>query len=84
MATPIIIPINNTKKVNCIIEDSVRYCEDQPMTQKDGIIIVSSIMGVIIYAALIIWLVEKYDNQAGKIFFAMLLLPFIVALLILL
>lgn len=35
MAVPIIIPMTNTRTRDCIVQEGVRYCESQPMSNHD-------------------------------------------------
>lgn len=33
--TPIIIPVQQTREVNCIVQENIRYCEKIDLTRED-------------------------------------------------
>jgi hypothetical protein len=74
---PIIIPINNTRKVDCIIQDGVKYCErsDIPIS-----VLGFLILGILCYIAWVwFWLGKMFDyNVDGWVGGFMIALPWII------
>jgi len=64
--TPIIIPIQNTKVVDCIVQDGVRYCEKTDITTHEGGLIALGLVVMFLWIAMWIWIgikVEEYTNS---------------------
>lgn len=61
--SPIIIPMNTRREVNCIIQDNVRYCENNPITKREGASVAFIIAGVILWLILWFWLSEKIEDK---------------------
>lgn len=62
MIQPIIIPITNTKKVNCILEEGIRYCEDNPRSDKEVGYILLLVVLYMGWIAFCLWLGEKLNE----------------------
>lgn len=62
MTATIIIPHQTTREVNCIIQDGVRYCENQPLTKEGarGASIVIVVM--VLWMLLIGWVAMGLDK----------------------
>ena len=63
--TPIIVPVNNTKEENCIIQDGVRYCEKKDITPKEVGYIFLSFVAFALWIALWFWISFKIDEMFG-------------------
>jgi len=70
MIQPIIIPMNNVREVNCIIQEGVRYCEKKDLGKKEGGIIAFGVLGLVVWFVFWGWLSgERYDIGEGILIF---------------
>jgi hypothetical protein len=63
MNQTIILPVVNTIEENCIIQDGIKYCENQPLSLP---IIGWSLLGtvaMIAYLFLLLWLDDEFDKS---------------------
>jgi uncharacterized PurR-regulated membrane protein YhhQ (DUF165 family) len=87
MNTPIITPviINNTKE--CIIQNGVKFCEDQDITNKEIGVVLLSTLGFFMYVALAFkvgdMVEDKYGVEALKTLLVLLAAPLLIIGLIL-
>jgi len=87
--TPIIIPMNTTTKVDCIIQEGIRYCEKQDISSHEGGIIALSVAGAILWFMFWFWLGIKLDDEYNifpltTVFLGGLVLPAIITGIVLL
>lgn len=64
MPTPIIVPVYNPPRtINCIVQDGIRYCENQPITQEDEKMIGGTVLLFVVWILVFIYLIiEQYDK----------------------
>ncbi len=59
--TTIIIPVQTTKEVNCIIQEGVRYCEKEDVTSQELGFLLLAIAAIIIWAFFWAWFSLEKD-----------------------
>lgn len=73
--TPMIIQTQHTRIVNCIFQEGIRYCENQPITREDMKGASIAILALIVWTLLILYL--WMERELPWIALAIFLAPFI-------
>jgi hypothetical protein len=60
--TPIIIPINNTREVNCIVEQGVRYCEKKDFSKQEVAVVFLGLSIIILWLMFWGWLSFRVED----------------------
>lgn len=60
------MPINTTRATrDCIVQDGVRYCEKKDMTRKEIGLLSFSIIAIILWIALWVWIGVVIEDRYG-------------------
>ena len=65
MIQPIIMPIQHTKEITCIMQDGVRYCENNPLTKEQNGIMALGIVALMLWFMFWFWLSFKIEDRWG-------------------
>jgi len=80
----IIVPMNNTVKVDCIVQDGVKYCENTDLTSQEGGYALLLTAGILIWIFGWMYLMIEHDVHPAIVTFFALIFPLLLGALILL